>query len=312
MRLHFALGKAYLDAGDNERSFTHFAEGNRMKRATITYDPDAIEQWMKAIAQQHTRTLFEELKGAGEPSEIPIFVVGMARSGTTLMEQILASHPQIHGAGELPYMDMIVRQIQGSDGQNQPYPEFVALLQSDQLKQMGRLYLTKITPLADNASRIVDKSPSNLFYAGLIHLVLPGARIIHVHRDPVDTCLSCYTRLFVRWQQSFSYDLAELGRFCRNYEALAEHWRHLLPPSSLLDIEYEKLVEDLEAHARRLIAFCGLPWDDACLRFYETERPVLTASMNQVRRPIYKSSIGRWKRYSPYLGPLLEALGPFT
>jgi hypothetical protein len=173
---------------------------------------------------------------------------------------------------------------------------------------MGRSYLNQVKRLAPAAARIVDKRPSNFLYAGLIHLMLPRARIIHTRRDPLDTCFSCYSKLFSTGQE-FSYDLAELGGYYRSYLSLMAHWRAVLPPDRLLEIDYESVVSDLETNARRLIDFCSLPWDGAFLRFYETVRPVRTASMNQVRRPVSSASVGRWKPFQTQLKPLLDALG---
>ena len=307
LTLHFALGKAWLDIGDPERAFAHLGEGNRMKRATLAYDAASTAQWIAAIAAQFPPELLDRRRGAGEPSPTPVFVIGMPRSGTTLIEQILASHPQVHGAGELPHLRRSILDVLGASGLP-PYPEAAGVLQPGQLAQIGRDYLDKTVGLAPRASRIVDKLPGNFLYAGLIPLVLPGARIIHCRRDAVDVCLSCYSKLFAG-EHEYSYDLAELGHFHRAYEALAQHWGQTLPVSAYLQIDYEAVVDDLEQEARRLIEFCGLPWDEACLSFHATRRPVRTASMNQVRQPIYRSSVGRWRAYRAHLEPLLAALG---
>jgi hypothetical protein len=232
-------------------------------------------------------------------------VVGMPRSGTTLIEQILASHPDVTGAGELSALRLAV------EGMG-PFPDWLeALDDSDTpeatLRQCGQNYLARVAPLAHGRSRLVDKMPGNFMYAGLIPLILPGAKIIHVRRDPVDTCLSCYTKLF-GGQQPFAYDQTELGVFYGQYEKLMAYWRTVLPSSSFIEIEYEAVVDDLETEARKMIAFLGLPWDDACLNFHENRRVVRTASVNQVRQPIYRTSKGRWHAYAQYLGPLLKTL----
>jgi tetratricopeptide (TPR) repeat protein len=307
LRLHFALGKAWLDIGDVERAFAHLDEGNRMKRATLAYDADASEQWLAAVAAQFPPASFERRRGGGEPSQTPIFVIGMPRSGTTLVEQILASHPRVHGAGELAHLPRSIDHVIASNGLRR-YPQAVGVLQPEHLTQIGRAYLDKTAGLSPNATRIVDKLPGNFAYAGLIPLILPGARIIRCRRDAMDVCLSCYSKLFAG-EHEYSYDLAELGRFHRAYEGLTQHWRRTLPAESYLEIDYESVVDDLDGEARRLIQFCGLPWDDACLNFHATRRPVRTASMNQVRQPIFRSSVGRWRAYRAHLGPLLAALG---
>jgi tetratricopeptide (TPR) repeat protein len=299
--LHFALGKAYLDHGNSAQAFRHFGEGNRLKRGTFAFDIDATRQWTGNIARTFTPALLKSLAGAGSRSDMPIFVLGMPRSGTTLVEQILASHPQIHGAGELRAMQGIV------DGLGD-YPTAAMRLAPADLARLGDAYLARVRPLARGRAHVVDKMPANFLKAGLIHLMLPDARIVHCRRDPVDTCLSCYTKLF-SGDQMFAYDLRELGLFHRAYQALMAHWREVLPQDRFIEVDYEAVVEDLEGEARRLVAFLGLPWDDACLDFHKTERPVRTASVNQVRQPIYRTSAGRWKAHAAHLEPLLSALG---
>jgi hypothetical protein len=231
---------------------------------------------------------------------MPIFVLGMPRSGTTLVEQILASHPQIHGGGELP----VLRQVADGAGH---YPESVPGLTGDAITAMGRQYLARIAPLSGRP-RLVDKMPANFLYVGLIRLILPNARIIHCRRHAADTCLSNYTKLFAS-EQLFSYDLGELGSFYRAYDELMAHWRATLPAARLIEVSYEDVVDDLAGQARRLVEWLDLPWDDACLRFHETQRVIRTASLSQVRQPIYTGSKGRWRRYSAYLAPLLTELG---
>ncbi|HTH17333.1 MAG TPA: sulfotransferase [Magnetospirillum sp.] len=301
MSLHFSLGKAYMDAGDSARAFHHLGEGNRMKRATFAYDAEATGQWMQGLAKTFSAPLFKKFKDAGNPSDMPIFVLGMPRSGTTLVEQILASHPQVHGAGELRALQALV------DGLGD-YPAAIKQASPDMLARLGEAYVARVAPLAQGRRHVVDKMPANFLHAGLIRLILPNARIVHCRRDPVDTCLSCYTKLFGA-EQSFTYDLAELGAFHRAYQALTAHWRKVLPQDRFIEVDYEAVVDDLEGQARRLVDFLGLPWDDACLKFHETTRPVRTASVNQVRQPIYKTSAGRWRKHAAHLQPLLKALG---
>jgi tetratricopeptide (TPR) repeat protein len=300
--VHFALGKAYLDAQDPARAFDHLRRGSRLKRDTFQYDASATAAWMARIAEVFSPSLMTRLSGAeaGDPSSVPIFVVGMPRSGTTLVEQILASHPQVQGAGELAAL----RLVADSAG---AYPDSALQLSPDRVRAMGRQYMARIAPLLTRP-RLVDKMPANFLYAGLIRLILPNARIIHCQRNAADTCLSCYTKLFAA-EQLFSYDLAELGRFHRDYERLMAHWRTVLPADRLIEVHYEDVVDDLPAQARRMVEWLGLPWDEACLNFHETKRVVRTASLSQVRQPIYATSKGRWRRYAPYLGPLLEELG---
>ncbi|MES2025223.1 MAG: sulfotransferase [Pseudomonadota bacterium] len=300
MAVHFSLGKAYLDTRNADRAFHHLDAGNRLKRSTFTYDASVTQQWMEHIATTLDADFLAQHTGASAASELPVFIIGMPRSGTTLVEQILASHPHIHGAGELSALRLAIEKVGA-------FPESITNLSSDAWAQIGHDYLAHITPLANGKKRLVDKMPSNFFYAGLIPLILPGARIIHCRRDPVDTCLSCYSKHFVG-EQLFSYDQTELGQFHLAYQALMDHWRQVLPVDRFIEVDYEAVVDDLEGEAKRLIDFVGMPWDDACLDFHKTRRVVRTASVNQVRQPIYKTSKGRWKRNAAHLGPLLAAL----
>ncbi len=313
IHLDFALGKAYADLNDHARSFKHLIAGNAAKRAAISYDEQLAFALFDRIEAVFTRELIAAKFGGGESSPLPIFVMGMPRSGTTLIEQIIASHPLVHGAGELQNMNDVVLTVRGPDGNTIPYPEFVPALQASALKQIGAHYLASVRKLipadkAANYQRVTDKMPSNYYFAGLIHLALPNATIIHSVRDPLDTCVSCFSKLFSA-QQNHTYDLGELGRYYRRYQQLMGHWQRVLPPGRILDVRYEEVVADLEGQARRIIAHCRLPWDDRCLAFHKTSRPVRTASATQVRRPIYKSSVGRWRLYEKELKPLLMALG---
>ena len=299
--LAFALGKAWLDAGEVDRAFDRFDAGNRGKRASFDYDVrtdvDLFERIAVAFSTNAVRA------SGGYASDLPVFVVGLPRSGTTLVEQILASHPQVRGAGELGALEGVVGDVLGEGG----FPERAARLSGSESEAVGRAYVAQIEPLADGRRRVVDKMPSNFRYAGLIHRILPQARIIHCRRDPADTGLSCYTKLFTG-RQPFAYDLAEFVGYYGAYEELMTHWRAVLPSDCFIEVDYEDVVADLEAQARRLIAFCGLDWNLACLDFHATQRTVRTASAAQVRRPIYGSSVGRWKAYTHRLRPLIDAL----
>jgi tetratricopeptide (TPR) repeat protein len=309
MLLHFALGTAYLQLGDSGEAFRHLNEGNRMKRATFTYDSAATTAWLTIIAGAFDAPTMRRLAGARTPSGAgaftPVFVLGMPRSGTTLTEQILASHPKVFGGGE---MSFVGRTVDAAG----PYPALASRLQAEDLPAMGQAYVSAVEQRVirsgfSGQTFVVDKMPANFLYAGVIHLMLPHARIIHCVRDPADTCLSCYSKLFTR-EQLFSYDQRELGAFHRAYQALMAHWRTVLPASHLLEIEYETVVDDTEYQARRMLDFLGLDWSPSCLEFYRTRRAVRTASVNQVRQPVYKTSSGRWKRFASELGPLLSAL----
>jgi hypothetical protein len=233
----------------------------------------------------------------------------MPRSGTTLIEQILASHPKIFGAGELQSFSRALSILEAPDGAPPSFPEFVPGLPAESLRQVGAHYLNDVRALAPPAERITDKMPGNFPLLGLINLALPNARIIHMRRDPIDTCVSCFSMLFANGHP-YSYDLAELGRYYRAYETLMSHWREVLPTGVMLEVRYEDVVADVEHQARQVVAHCGLPWDDRCLAFHETQRAVQTASAVQVRQPIYRTSVGRWRPYAELLRPLLRELDP--
>jgi len=301
--LHFALGKSYDDIGDHEKAFPHFLEGNKLKRATLAFNPDQTAQHFAAIMQNFDTAAIDRLRGGGDSSSLPIFILGMPRSGTTLVEQIVSSYPGIHGAGELSDLGAIMRRnVAGA-----AFPDNLHSLDQAQLAGWGAEYVAGLQRRAPAALRVTDKMPANFLVAGLIHLMLPGAKIIHVNRNPADTCLSCFTQLFKDGQE-FSYDLAELGRYYVGYARLMDHWRRVLPEGAFLDVQYEDIVADQEAQSRRIVEYCGLEWNDACLDFHRNKRPVKTASMAQVRQPIYRSSVERWRPYEKFLGPLFDAL----
>ncbi len=305
--IHFALGKALEDVGEFDRAFEQWLKANALIRQDIDYDEAVDEQFFHQIAERFDSELFDRFQTAGDPSPVPIFILGMPRSGSTLAEQILASHPLVFGAGELPSLHIVANSTLGPDNRPAPFPACVSTFGVHDFRQLGRAYLETLPALPDGKSRITDKAPTNFVYVGLIRLILPDAKIIHTMRDPIDTCLSCFSKYFTT-AIKFSCDLGELGRFYRRYTELMAHWRTVLPPSSMLDVGYENVVDNLEEQARRLIDFCGLPWDDRCLSFHKTKRPVTTASCVQVRRPLYRSSLERWRRYEAHLGPLLFEL----
>jgi tetratricopeptide (TPR) repeat protein len=305
--LHFALGKAHADLGEHERAFRHYAEGNALHRAGLTYDETLTLTGFERLKRVFTADFIRARAGGGDPSGLPVFIVGMPRSGTTLVEQILASHPQVFGGGELRDLGRCVASIRRRDGAR-GFPEMVPHMDDAQLRAFGSAYVAAVRKAAPACRRITDKMPGNFYFAGLLRLALPNARIVHVRRDPVDTCLSLFMHLFVG-ELTWTDDLGEIGRYYAAYASLMEHWRAVLPPGAMLEVQYEDLVADLEPQARRLVAYCGLEWDERCLSFYDAERPVWTASLAQVRQPIYRGAIGRSRPYLPMLGPLIEALG---
>lgn len=301
--LHFALGMIYLEGGAVKESLPHLLAGNRLKRQRVAYDEKAVLAQFKRIEATFTAEFLAARRG-GLSSSVPIFVLGMPRSGTSLVEQIMASHPRIAGAGELLDLHRLADDLRIGSTQ---FPESTRVTAPDRLSRLAADYLAALRARAPQAERIVDKMPGNFQLIGLIHKALPQAQIIHVRRDPLDTCMSCFSRLFATGLP-FTYDLAELGRYHRAYESLMAHWRRVLPAGAMLEIRYEELVADLPAQAQRIIAHCGMAWDDRCVAFHETRRVVKTASAMQVRQPLYDSSIGRWQSLGEALQPLTQEL----
>ena len=301
--LHFALFKAYDELGQAAAAFAQLEIGNRLYRRLVPYAEAQVFALFREIEAAYTPAALAAHAGKGHPSDLPVFVVGMPRSGTSLVEQILASHPDMFGAGELTvFQDLLNAGFGGED-----YPVGLSKLGGDGLLRLGGSYAMRIAALAPKAKRITDKLPANGNHLGLIHLALPKARIIHVRRDPRDACFSCYCKLFASGL-NFAYDLGEVGRFHKAYDRLMAHWHKVLPPNAILEVQYETLVTDFAAEVRRLVEFCGLAWDERCLDFHETRRAVRTLSEYQVRQPLYASAIGRWRPYEPWLGALFDAL----
>jgi predicted Zn-dependent protease len=307
---HFALGKALEDTGDYAESFAHYAEGNRQRRALVPYRADeATTQANRSIAL-FSREFFAQRAGSGSQAPDPIFIVGLPRSGSTLLEQILSSHSAVEGTMELPDIPAIVRALgeRRTSDQVSKYPEVLEGLSVGQLRELGEQYLAA-TRIQRKAGRpfFIDKLPNNFAHVGLIHLILPNARIIDARRHPLACCLSNFRQHFARGQ-SFTYDLDDLGRYYRDYVRLMAHYDEVLP-GRIHRVFYERMVEDTEGEIRRLLDYCGLPFEPACLRFYETDRAVRTASSEQVRQPIYREGVDQFRHYEPWLGPLVTALG---
>jgi len=303
----FSLGRAYDQLDRLDEAMAHFARGNRVKREMTDFDVGAERTNTQRIASAFGPELFDKFTGVGDPSELPVFVFGMPRSGTTLVEQILASHPSVHGAGEINDLWRIVSGLGKALPPGSRQPEDIGEAPPEIWRELGERYVRRLRHYAPDADRITDKLPFNYTLAGIIRLALPRSRIIHCVRDPRDTCVSCYMTSFQN-DRGFTFDLAELGETYRLYWDLMEHWRAVLP-GGFYEIRYESLVEDMENQSRALVDYLGLEWSEDCLRFFENPRTVTTASMTQVRRPVYKSSVGRWRRYRDYLGPLIQSLG---
>jgi hypothetical protein len=283
----------------------HYLETAR--RRGSPYSPEEHRQYVDQLIAAFSPAHFARVRGWGLETDVPVFVVGLPRSGTSLVEQILASHPRVHGAGELTDMRSAYRSLPALVGKHAPGVECVAALSRETVRLLASGYLDRVRRLAPDAARIVDKMPDNYLMLGLIATLFPRARLIHVRRDLRDVGLSCWLTHFkhIRW----ACDLAHIGTRAREYLRLMEHWRRALPVP-MLEIDYEEVVADLEGSARKLVAWCGLEWDPACLAFHRTKRVVRTASMTQVREPLYARSVGRWRHYREVLGPLLQLLPP--
>ena len=307
--LHFALGKTNDDLGEWETSFRHFLAANAARRAQRPYDEAATMALFIAMETRFSRDVVRIHAGEGQHSTKPVFIVGMPRSGTSLAEQILASHPVVYGAGERDDFEREAVRLAETRATGSGGEALAKIVANGLLGELGAAYLARLEANALEAGRIIDKMPLNFHFLGLIHLALPGARIIHMRRDPADTCLSCFFQNFGE-RLDWAFDLAEIGRYFRAYERLMAHWRSALPEGVMLEMRYEDLVADLEGQTRRMLDHCGLDWDPRCLDFHRTERSVRTASAVQVRQPIYQSSVKRWRAYERWLGPLLAELQP--
>ena len=305
----FALAKAYEDGSDFERAWHFYRTGNEKQRAEVFYDPVQTEAMNDRLVQVYTPDFFASHAGAGHADPSPIFILGLPRSGSTLLEQILASHSQVEGTSELPYIGRAASSLNRNREQGLNYPEAMVELAPENLRTLGEEYLASARLHRQSGSpRFIDKMPNNFPNAGFIATILPNAKIIDARRHPLDACLSCYRQLFAKGQ-NFTYDLTEIGEYYLQYQRLMDHWAAVMP-GRVLTVQYEGVVADFENQVRRLLDFCGLPWEEACLRFYESERPVRTPSSEQVRQPIYDRSVGHWLNYESHLGELVEVIAP--
>ena len=305
LHLHFALGKANEDRRDVEPAWTHYEAGNAIRSAQLEHDPDRIGELVDGSISIMTPQFFAEREGQGCLASDPIFVLGMPRAGSTLIEQILASHSQVEGTMELPDIMALARR----PGEGRKYPECLAGLDSEALKSLGQEYLDRTRiQRSQGTAFFIDKMPNNWLYAGFIRLILPNAKIIDARRHPLDCGFSNFKQHFARGQ-SFSYDLTHIGRFYADYVRMMAHLDEV-QPGKVHRVIHERLVESPETEIRALLAFCDLDWEDACLSFHETKRPVRTASSEQVRRPLSSSGFDQWKPFEQWLDPLKEALGP--
>ncbi|MGE5562009.1 MAG: tetratricopeptide repeat-containing sulfotransferase family protein [Bacillota bacterium] len=307
LALHFAYAKALDDRGQHEKALEHYITGGRMKRAQLDYKESDTHAFFDSIRAAFPKEAFENRKYEGLDDDRPVFIVGMPRSGSTLLEQILSSHPDVYGAGEVKYLSRALGQLRDRFPSLPKYPEMVSKITPAQLDIVAKNYQQALSQGAGDAKRITDKLLTNYFFVGLINLLFPKAKVLHTRRDPVDTCLSGFTKLF-KDDMPHSYDLGELGRYYGKYRELMEHWEKVLPEGFMITVQYEDVVADTEKEARRVIEFLGLPWNDKCVDFHKSDRPVKTASVAQVRKPIYKTSVQRWKKYGAGLQPLVDAI----
>ncbi len=303
--LHFALAKDFEDKREYREAFEHLARANALKRSSTPYSRQFVEEQFAGIRETFDAEFFSQRAGAGLAGAKPIFIVGMPRSGSSLIEQILASHSQVAGGGELPTAQQIAH-VDIPNRHGSPFYAAARLFRHDEFAELGRLYCDRNAELVRFRPRFTDKTPDNFVLIGLLRVMFPDATIIHARRHPLDTCLSCYKQYFTE-TQSFSYDLGDLAHYYRQYRGLMEWW-HTVLPGTILDVDYETLVGNQEVESRRIVEFCRLPWEARCLDFHETRRAVKTASAGQVRQALYATSVHQWKHYEPWIGPLVDAL----
>ena len=311
-RLHlcFALGKAYEDSGDFDKSFLYYERGNALKKEQLRYNADQSEKELKSLIETCTPAVLQPERGSGCPAPDPIFIVGLPRAGSTLLEQILSSHSQVDGTFELPNMMAIAHRLNGRQFVNKEarYPKILSELTLEKLRSLSDEYIRGTRIHRGEAPFFTDKMPNNFRHIGLISMILPNARIIDARRHPMGCCFSGFKQLFAEGQD-YTYGLEEIGRYYRNYVALMDHWDEVLP-GKVLRVQYEDVVADLEGEVRRILDYCELSFETSCIDFYKAERAVRTPSSEQVRQPIYQGGIDQWQNYEEYLGPLVEALGP--
>ncbi|HTT43551.1 MAG TPA: sulfotransferase [Steroidobacteraceae bacterium] len=310
-RLHFevTLGKALEDRTEYQESFEHYTRGNELRLQLHPYDAQATTAYVDQCVQVWTREFFEARAGSGSTATDPIFIVGLPRAGSTLLEQILSSHSLVEGTMELPQLPQIARDLAIGQARQEDFPRTVGALDRERLRELGERYIRETRPLRKTgAPFFIDKMPNNCFYVGLIQLILPHARIIDARRHPLACGFSCYKQHFARGQ-NFTYRLEDLGRYYLDYVRFMTHFEEVLP-GRVLRVHYEDVVEDTERQVRRLLEYCRLPFEEGCLKFYENERAVRTASSEQVRQPIFREGLEHWRHYEPWLDPLKQSLGP--
>ncbi len=308
--LNFTLGKAYEDQADFDTSFKHYERGNNLKKSQGRYRAEQMSEDLKTQREVCTAELFARKATAGYKAPDPIFILGLPRSGSTLLEQILSSHSQVDGTLELPNILSLSQRLRrrGRQSGNSMYPEILSELDDQEFEEFGKQYINDTRCHRQDAAFFIDKMPNNFRHLGLIHLILPNAKIIDARRHPMACCFSGFKQLFAEGQE-FTYELRDLGQYYRDYVELMDHWDRVLP-GKVLRVQYEDVVADLHQQVERILDFCGLPPEDACVNFHATKRSVRTPSSEQVRQPIYKSGLEQWRHFEPWLDPMKETLGP--
>jgi len=303
---NYALGKIYNDIEDYDASFEYYKKANESRNNKIEYSAKENTETTGRTIEIFSKDLIDKLQAGGNLTERPIFILGTPRSGTTLAEQIISSHPDVFGAGELRYISRQINSLKSHAGKTLPFPEFINHLTTADIKTMASEYIENTNALCGDrcVTRITDKMPGNFKYTGYIACLFPNAKIIHCKRNPLDACLSMYFQAFNAGHR-YSFDLENLGHWYKDYLCLMEHWHKLLG-DRIYNLNYEDLVNNTEETAKKLLAYCGLEWNDQCLQFYATRREVKTASQWQVRQPIYGESVHRWRNYEEYLAPLMK------
>ena len=310
IHLSFALGKHYEDCGEYGQSFDYYARGNALKLDNLQYKSTSMTEQLQLQQQVCNEEFFEKRSSGGHNAPDPIFIVGLPRAGSTLLEQILASHSCVDGTLELPNIPALAHRLNGRRLKHDSarYPQILLDIPDDKLRQFGEQFIDDTRVHRDDADYFIDKMPNNFRHIGLIHLILPNAKIIDARRHPMACCFSGFKQLFATGQE-FTYGLDEIGSYYRDYLALMDHWDAVLP-GKVLRVQYEDVVKNLEHEVRRMLDFCALPFEDACLNFHRTERSVRTPSSEQVRQSIYTSGLELWRHFEPWLDPLKNALGP--
>ncbi len=312
--LHFTLYKVHEDLKEYDAAFEYLLEATQLKRSKLNYSTDAAKEYFRLVKNYFSKDLFTSVKPENNSSDIPVFILGMPRSGTTLLEQIMHAHPDIEGIGENAVLDLMIKEyshMEPFNGAKYPLRANQKTKETLSVQQIADKYIEYLEQRCPGAKRVINKSITNIHWVGFIALAFPNAKLIHLKRNPLDSCLSSFSKNFTGDGQTFSYNMKEMGEYYAEYMELLDHWNKVFP-EKILNIEYESIVADIETEAKKVIEFIGLEWDENCLKFYEAKKSVRTASASQVRQPIYNKAVDRWRRYENHLSPLIESLGKYA